>query len=177
MIPMVPSRLTLSTARIHGAIPRALAVAVIAVPKRRPVLETSCGRIIFVKRDVNSIKRMRIETELATGWCTTIEQTALDLANRPKLIEGLVTIVEDAARSLFFRSSSEKLNALMEKQRRYRQSIRGRAGGRVVARRIGSPNKTRQDRGRMFTASSGVVGTMKVYAEPRAHLPEDPRAG
>lgn len=60
---------------------------------------------------------MRIETELATGWCTTIEQTALDLANRPKLIEGLVTIVEDAARSLFFRSSSEKLNALMEKQR------------------------------------------------------------
>ena len=107
----------LSAARIHGAIPRALAVAVVAVPKRRPALETSCGRIVFVKRDVDSIKRMRIETELATGWCTSIEQTALDLANRPELIEGLATIAEDAARTLFFRSNEQKLGILIEKQR------------------------------------------------------------
>lgn len=107
----------LSAARIHGAIPRALAVAVIAVPKRRPTLETSCGRIIFVKKDINSIMRMRTETELATGWCTTIEQTALDLANRPDLVIGLATVAEDAARTLFSRSNEEKLNELLKGQR------------------------------------------------------------
>lgn len=107
----------LSAARIHGAIPRALAVAVVAVPKRRPALTTTYGRIVFVKRDVDSIKRMRIETELATGWCTSIEQTSLDLANRPELVKGLATIAQDAARSLFFRSSEQKLGDLIKKQR------------------------------------------------------------
>ena len=66
-----------SAARVQGAIPRAIAVAVLAVPKQRPTLETTCSRIVFVKRDVARLKRMRIETELATGWCTSIEQTAL----------------------------------------------------------------------------------------------------
>ena len=60
---------------------------------------------------------MRIETELATGWCTSIEQTSLDLANRPDLINGLATIAQDAARSLFFRSSEQKLGDLIKKQR------------------------------------------------------------
>lgn len=107
----------ISAARIHGAIPRALAVAVVAIPKRRPALKTNYGRIVFVKRNVETIKRVRIETELATGWCANIEQTALDLANRPNLIAGLSTISQDAARNLFFRSRKEKLNALLEEQR------------------------------------------------------------
>ena len=33
----------ISAARIHGAIPRALALAVLAVPKQRPALETKIG--------------------------------------------------------------------------------------------------------------------------------------
>ncbi|HCT75366.1 MAG TPA: hypothetical protein DGG94_02795 [Micromonosporaceae bacterium] len=74
-----------SAARYHGAIPRALGVAVVAVPKQRPTLHTDLGRIIFVKRDVTRLDVERIETELGPGWVTTVEQTILDLAARPKL--------------------------------------------------------------------------------------------
>ena len=87
----------LSAARIHGAIPRALAIAVLAVPKQRPTLETTCGRIVSVKRDVGTLKRMRIETELATGWSTILEQTTTDLARRPDLVKGLFKVSRDAA--------------------------------------------------------------------------------
>lgn len=107
----------LSAARIHGAIPRALAVAVLAVPKQRPTLETTCGRIVFVKRDVGVLKRMRVETELATGWSTNLEQTTMDLARRPDLVKGLSNVARDAACSLFVRSDEDKLSALIQEQR------------------------------------------------------------
>lgn len=107
----------ISAARIHGAIPRALAVAVVAVPKRRPSLETTCGRIIFVQRSVGSLKKIRIDTELATGWCTSIEQTALDLAGRPDLVKGLAAVTQEAARTLFDRVSEKKLQVVIREQR------------------------------------------------------------
>ena len=107
----------LSAARIHGAIPRALAVAVLAVPKQRPALETTCGRIIFVKRDVEKLKRMRVETELASGWATNIEQTALDLARRPDLVVGLSQVTHDAACALFPRCHEAKLKVIVQEQR------------------------------------------------------------
>jgi predicted transcriptional regulator of viral defense system len=74
-----------SAARLHGAIPRAIGVAVVAVPLQRPILETSVGRVIFVKRDTTKLDLERVDTELLTGWTTTIEQTLLDLAARPGL--------------------------------------------------------------------------------------------
>jgi len=107
----------LSAGRIHGAIPRAIAVAVLAVPKQRPALDTTCGRIIFVKRDVEKLKRMRIETELASGWATNIEQTALDLARRPDLVVGLSQVTRDAACALFPRCREEKLSVIVHEQR------------------------------------------------------------
>lgn len=107
----------LSAARIHGAISRALAVAVLAVPKQRPALETTCGRIVFVKRDVGRLKRIRVETGLASGWVTSFEQTTLDLARRPDLVEGLSKVARDAALLLFARCSEEKLNGLVREQR------------------------------------------------------------
>lgn len=107
----------ISAARIHGAIPRALAVAVVAVPKRRPSLETTCGRIIFVLRSVSSLKKIRIDTELATGWCTSIEQTALDLAGRPDLVSGLTSVTQEAARTLLDRVNERKLHVLIREQR------------------------------------------------------------
>jgi len=107
----------LSAARIHGAIPRALAVAVVAVPRRRPALETTYGRIVFVKRDVASLKRIRVDTELASGWATSLEQTTLDLARRPDLIAGLSKVARDASCSLFPRCSEQKLNLLVQEQR------------------------------------------------------------
>jgi hypothetical protein len=74
-----------SAARHHGAIPRALAVAVVAVPKQRPQMETEVGRIVFVKRDVGRLDLERIDVPLTSGWVTTIEQTLLDLSARPTL--------------------------------------------------------------------------------------------
>lgn len=72
-----------SAARHHGAVPRAVAAATVAVPKQRPVLHTDVGEIGFVKRDTNRLDVERVETELVTGWVTTIEQTLLDIAARP----------------------------------------------------------------------------------------------
>jgi hypothetical protein len=92
-------------------------VAVLAVPKQRPNLETTCGRIVFVRRDVASIKKVRVETELATGWCTSVEQTVLDLARRPDLVEGLTEVSKEAARTLFGRISEKKLQAVLGEQR------------------------------------------------------------
>lgn len=72
-----------SAARHHGVIPRALATASIAVPKQRPVLVTTIGGIAFSKRDVTRLDLERVQTELVTGWVTTVEQTLLDIAARP----------------------------------------------------------------------------------------------
>src|SRR4051794_15540475 len=55
-----------SAARYHGAIPRALAVATVAVPKQRPVLRTEFGLVVFVKRDVRRLDVEKIDTELVT---------------------------------------------------------------------------------------------------------------
>lgn len=74
-----------SAARYHGAIPRAQAVAIVAIPKQRPALNSRAGRIIFVKRDVARLDVERVNTQLASGWVTTIEQTLLDVAARPEL--------------------------------------------------------------------------------------------
>lgn len=107
----------LSAARTLGALPRALAVAVLAVPKRRPDLETKYGRVIFVHREVGSLKRIRTETELATGWCTSVEQTALDLAGRPNLVKGLAEVAQEAARTLYGRANEKKIRAILQEQR------------------------------------------------------------
>jgi len=107
----------LSAARLQGAIPRATAVAVIAIPKRRPPLETSCGRIVFVKRDIARLKRIKVKTEMEEGWATSKEQTALDLAGRPDLVEGMSYVAQEAARSLFFLCDKNKLDSIARDQR------------------------------------------------------------
>lgn len=74
-----------SAARVLGALPRAHGAAVVAVPKQRPALETTLGRLVFVLRDVAGLAVQRVDTELAQGWVTAPAQTALDLADRPGL--------------------------------------------------------------------------------------------
>ena len=73
----------ISAARHHGAIPRAIAVAAVAVPRQRPAMHTEIGKIAFSKRDVARLDVERVDTELVSGWVTTVEQTLLDLAVRP----------------------------------------------------------------------------------------------
>lgn len=107
----------LSAARVQGAIPRAIAVAVLAVPKQRPTLETTCGRIVFVKRDVARLKRIKVITELATGWSTSNEQTVVDLARRPDLVKGMSHAAREAACTLFALSDKGILDSLVKEAR------------------------------------------------------------
>jgi len=107
----------ISAARIHGAIPRAIAIAVLAVPKQRPTLETRFGRVLFVKRNVAELKRIRIDTELGSGWVTSIEQTTLDLGKRENLISDFSGIVQEAAVALLLRTDKEKLHAFAKVKR------------------------------------------------------------
>jgi len=85
----------ISAARIHGAIPRALNVAVVAVKRHRNALRLTDRKatVLFVRRDVARLDVQCHRTELGQGWVTTIEQTLLDLIARPELGD-----VPDAAR-------------------------------------------------------------------------------
>jgi len=103
---------SVSAARRHGAIPRAIAVAVIAVPNQRAPLETRFGRIVFTKRDTSALDLQRVTTELCEGWVTTPEQTMLDLAARPDL-GGLPRIqIDEAIRILTHQADHELVEEL-----------------------------------------------------------------
>jgi hypothetical protein len=75
----------LSAARQLQVVPRAVAHAVVAVPRQRPELNTDFGLIHFVKRDVRRLDVQRVDTELVAGWATSPEQTLIDLLTRPDL--------------------------------------------------------------------------------------------
>lgn len=109
----------LSAARIHGAIPRALAVAVVATSHHRPPLHLSDrdAEVIFAHRNVTRLDVQRHTNELGQGWVTTIEQTVLDLAARPK-VGGLPAEADAALRALLPRADRELLRELAADQRR-----------------------------------------------------------
>jgi len=106
-----------SAARRHGAIPRALGVAVVAVPKQRPPMDTAFGRVVFTKRDTRLLDLQRVTTELGEGWMTTPEQTMLDLAARPELGGLARSQVNEAIRALAQQSDSGLLEDLATVQR------------------------------------------------------------
>ncbi|MFE6609496.1 type IV toxin-antitoxin system AbiEi family antitoxin [Amycolatopsis sp. NPDC057786] len=110
----------ISAAYIHGAVPRRLAVAVLAIPKQRPPLPTANARIVFVKRDVSKLDVERTETELGIGWVTTLEQTALDLATRPTLGGIGETNAHEAIQALMLRADWPLLEELATTQHRPR---------------------------------------------------------
>lgn len=71
-----------SAARVHGALPRAVAVARVTVPTRRPPVEVlGGGEVRFAVRNVADLEVEATTTDLGRGWVTTVEQTVLDLAN------------------------------------------------------------------------------------------------
>jgi hypothetical protein len=77
----------ISAARLHGAIPRALATAVIAVPSRHDPIAFAdrAATVRFTVRDTSRLDATRMPTELCTALVSTIEQTVLDLTKRPTL--------------------------------------------------------------------------------------------
>ena len=109
----------LSAARVHGAIPRALGVAVVAAAGHRTELRLldRDARVVFARRDVARLDCERRPNELGHGLVTTVEQTLLDLAARPDL-GGLPDEAHAAVQALIPRADPETLRELAESQRR-----------------------------------------------------------
>lgn len=108
-----------SAARLHGAIPRALATAIIAVPQQhRPIALSDRPAIVrFVKRQTSDLDAELIRTELGPTLVTTPEQTVLDLAHRPALGDA-ETDVPAALAALYAHSDKKRLQVLATDQRR-----------------------------------------------------------
>ncbi|MEU0545581.1 type IV toxin-antitoxin system AbiEi family antitoxin [Nocardia sp. NPDC005978] len=108
----------ISAARLLGAIPRALATAVLAVPgQHRPiVLADRPAQVRFVRRDTDVLDAERVETPLGATLVTTPEQTVLDLAHRPGL-GNAETEVRSAIATLYLRSDPVRLAELAADQR------------------------------------------------------------
>jgi len=109
----------ISAARVLGAIPRALATAVVAVPgQHRPIrLKDRPSVVHFVKRDTERLDAERIGTPLGPALVTTPEQTLLDLAHRPELGDA-PDEVPAAIAVLYQRSDYQRVKALAAQQRR-----------------------------------------------------------
>jgi predicted transcriptional regulator of viral defense system len=108
----------ISAARVLGAIPRALATAVVAVPRQhRPIcIRDGWSVVRIVKRDTDRLDAERIETPLGAALVTTPEQTLLDLAHRPQLGDA-GNEVPAAITMLYQRSDHQRLKNLAADQR------------------------------------------------------------
>jgi predicted transcriptional regulator of viral defense system len=107
-----------SAARMHGAVPRALASGVVAVPRQhRPVrLLDRDAHVVFVARDVARLDAEMTDTEVGRLLVTGVEQTALDLARRPGL-GGAPDQAREAAIVLWERCDRGVLDDLATQQR------------------------------------------------------------
>lgn len=105
-----------SAARLHGALPRALALGTVAVPKQRPALTTLWGRIGFHMRDVARLDLERVDTVLAAGYQTTIEQTILDLARWADAWAISTEMISEAIAALAGRANWSLIRDLAVKQ-------------------------------------------------------------
>lgn len=107
-----------SAARLLGAVPRALATAVVVAPKQRPLLETERGTIHFVRRQIDTLDRVRVRTEIVQGWSTSPEQTVIDLADRPALGGITPATASEAVTNLAANCEWDLVIRLAESQRR-----------------------------------------------------------
>lgn len=108
----------LSAARLHGAVPRAVAVAVVAVEKNRPNLRLADrdATVVFVRRDTRRLDAERLSTDLGGALATTVEQTLLDLAHRPD-VGSIPGEARSAVRALWPRADAAILEQLAGEQR------------------------------------------------------------
>lgn len=118
----------LSAARMHGAVPRALGAALVAVPVQRPTLQLVDRRatVRFRRRRTHELDAERVSTDLGSALITSKEQTVLDLA---KTSDGSAT--SDAATAaivaLFGQTDGDRLKALAVEQRLAAALTRARA--------------------------------------------------
>ena len=83
-----PVLMGVSAARLHNVVPRALGMAIVAVPddRRDIVLRDRDGLVHFVERNTDVLDAELMTTDLGQCLVTTPEQTVLDLAHRPNLV-------------------------------------------------------------------------------------------
>lgn len=108
----------LSAARLHGAVPRAIGRAWVAVDAKRPTKSLAMGSVAFVFRGTNELDAVRMQTELGSGLVTSPTQTALDLADRPDDWAGSPAHASEAIWSLLPRIDWNRARRLAEDQRR-----------------------------------------------------------
>lgn len=110
--------MSVSAARVHGAIPRALSTAIIAAPARHDPIDLldRPGRIQLVQRDTRRLDVVPVTTELGRALVTSIEQTVLDLARQPSV--GVADDqIPEALRALLPRCDQDVLAELANAQR------------------------------------------------------------
>lgn len=109
----------ISAARLHGVMPRALATAIVAVPRQHRPIELSDRTAIvrLVQREIGRLDAERIPTELGPTLVTTPEQTVLDLAHRPTVGDS-ATDVPAAVEALYAQADPDRLRQLATEQRR-----------------------------------------------------------
>lgn len=109
----------ISAARMHGVLPRAIAVAVVAVPRQHAPMHLTDrpATVLFVRRDVDGLDAERLRTELGAALVTGIEQTVLDLARRPEL-GGMPRESRAAVAALLPRADPGTLDRLAAEQHR-----------------------------------------------------------
>ena len=84
--PRIPVLFGIGAARFHHAIPRAIAVTVIAVPQpHQSVRLTSGGKVLFTTTEVDRLDARLERGRLGTFLVATREQTLIDLVARPGL--------------------------------------------------------------------------------------------
>jgi CRP-like cAMP-binding protein len=120
-----------SAARVHRALPRALAVAYVAAPRRRKTLRLTDrdATVRFLPRDMNLIEVELLRTDLGECLVTTPEQTVLDLAHLRK-DDAAEDDVRAAIRALLPRCDDDLLEQIATGQRlgRALSSVRRMAG-------------------------------------------------
>ena len=110
----VPVLAGLGAARHWHAIPRAIAVTVVAVPQQhRPVVLETGGRIVFTRRDTTAVDAIPVQAGLGLMRVTRIEQTLVDLVLRPDL-GGMPAEARAAALVLASRADPKRLARLVD---------------------------------------------------------------
>lgn len=111
----VPVLVGVGAARFHHAIPRALAVTVVAVPApHREVHLDTGGRIVFTTTDTEQIDARAERTPLGAMLVATPEQTLIDLVARPNL-GGVPEEAAVAARNLAMRTDAARVERILNR--------------------------------------------------------------
>jgi hypothetical protein len=110
----VPILMGIGAARHWHAIPRAIAVTVIAVPEPHRIVELDTGgRVLFTVRR-REPEAIPVQAGLGVMRVTTIEQTLIDLLERPGLGDMPAEALA-AARALLVRANPGRLDRLLNR--------------------------------------------------------------